>query len=115
VIVWGIDDKDLYEQARRVFLGQPSAGNVLAKRSRVLVQNLISQQKKRRTDIAVASLTSYNYSQARELLRKKHIAHTGIRCTPSGRRYADWLDRVLHPDAYMTEFEKTFAKIMGSA
>jgi hypothetical protein len=117
VIVWGIEDKDLYLRVREKYRQRaPDLHKLLDKRASIMVRNLLSEQKKRGADIAVGSVTLANYWAARRLLEKQRIAHAGIRADASGPAQPGLLDKLLRGEVKRKadEFAEAIAGPMGT-
>lgn len=102
VLVWGIEDRELYLRAVDEY-GRPASSEywaMITRRAPVLFENLIAKMHDEGEKIAAICLTSHNFSVGSQWMRERGISHIGIRATNSGATRFGRVDSALRGEPY---------------
>lgn len=82
---WGIENPDLYEEAKEQLLSSgPGYSSAISRRVPVLYENLLLKRQEWQANVIGATITNYNYWQGHDLLTKRQISHAGISAALEG-------------------------------
>jgi len=82
---WGVEDPELYDEARSGLLGQKGGyWDTIARRVPVLLENFLLKMREENLRVAGAAYSEHNYWEIHELLQKKGVAHLGVSSVSEG-------------------------------
>jgi len=96
ILVWGIEDEELYLTALNKHNARTSDyWDVIERRLPILFKNLFAKMRELDITIAGMNVSPYNFYRGHDWLLEKQITHAGVFASSVGRSRRGWLDKQL--------------------